>query len=118
MPIENKDKSPLYHSHIYLECPVCDEALDPNCIPNETCCDGYLRICNMNFECQPSNYWEHQWPSPFFASVTDIKNKGTSCCFKLTGDNTEETIQPSTFERYEFTAHDVKKCVCNKCHLV
>ena len=89
---------------------------------DQVCCDGYLNIGTLDFNFEPSSYYETNWPSQFFAQIIDIKNRGSTCCFKLSSADESKTIvvQPDTLELYEFEeskpVHNVVRCKdCNKC---
>ena len=98
------------------------------CVPDLTCCDGYLSVCDTDFECEPSEDWDaDDWPSEFFASVIDRMNNNNSCCFVLKSSQNDGTtseiilIKPETDEEYYefengYSVVNVQPCVCNKCH--
>ena len=85
------------------------------------CCDGYLSIGTLDFNFEPSSYYVTNWPSQFFAQIIDHRNRGRTCCFKLSSADESKTIEvmPVELEMYEFEeekpVHNVVRCICGNC---
>ena len=91
------------------------ENLYIECEPNKTCCDGYLRVCNIRVDCGNPTRWEGNWPIPFFAVVDDKKDEGNDCCYKIIAkDGTNITIRPdSKLKPYTLKAYHIEQFVCH-----
>jgi len=94
----------------------CTKELDED----EVCCDGYLSIGTLDFNFEASSYYETNWPSQFFAQVIDNKNRGRTCCFKLSSADESNVIEViPDLEMYEFEeekpVHNVVRCMCGNC---
>ena len=97
--------------YIILECN--DELAE-----GQLCCDGYLSIGTLDFNFEPSNFYETNWPAQFFAQIVDIRDRGSTCCFKLSSADESKSvvIKPETLELYEFEeskpVHNIIKQLC------
>merc|ERR1712018_30738 len=69
-----------------------------------SCCDGYLSVGTLDFNFEPSTYYEDNWPSQFFAQIIDIRNRSHTCCFELSSADESKSVvvKPETLELYEF----------------
>ena len=88
-----------------------------NSTENGLCCDGYLSVCTLDNNCEPSRYYENNWPTELIATVIDVENRTKSCCYKISNeDDTRScTIQPEEFNFCEFTDEDpvsnIRRCL-------
>ena len=92
---------------------------------NETCNEGYLNVCDLNYNCEPARYWRGNWPSQFIAEIINSEENRNSCCFQLSGLNEEDgsietkTIKPGPGDFYTFPddypVKTVRRCVCHMC---
>ena len=102
------------YDYVILECN--DELAE-----GQLCCDGYLSIGTLDFNFEPSSYYVTNWPSQFFAQIIDHRNRGRTCCFKLSSADESKTIEvmPVELEMYEFEeekpVHNVVRCICGNC---
>jgi len=117
--VENNEEESLGHSidnHNFQHSTIDHDASQgEECEPNKTCCDGYLRVCNIRVDCGNPTRWEGNWPIPFFAVVDDKKDQGNDCCYKIIAkDGTNITIRPdSKLKPYTLKAHHIQQFVCH-----
>ena len=103
----------FFEYYVFLECSL--EEL--NELP--LCCDGYLSIGTLDWNFEPSSYYETNWPSQFFAQVIRNNiNADRACCFRLSSADESKSIvvRPDTLELYEFEeekpVHNIVRCTC------
>ena len=79
----------------------------------QLCCDGYLSIGTLDFNFETSSYYETNWPSQFFAEIVDVRDRGSTCCFKLSSADESKSvdIKPETLELFEFEEEKPVKIV-------
>ena len=113
----------VFKYYVLLECLTGEPSKYPGC------CNGYLSIGTLDFNFEPSSYYETNWPSQFFAQIirTNRAIPATipgnphwvpTCCFKLTSADESKTIvvSPNSIDMYEFEeekpVHNIVSCQC------